>query len=900
MLSNIYHQSSNKNQTKNHPNKSNNIKPIIVHKFGGTSVNSIDKWNIIVEIIHNNIQTNSLAILVCSAFCGVSNHLDNMITSICCGKIDDYQRQIKDFENLCIDFIKNIGIDDTDISNQITNLKNLYQGLILTQISTPALQAKIMSYGEYILTSAGYKFLIKNNIQTHYLDVGKWLKSADKDSKRYSSHAHQHFLSTTCDYSYDQKFVDYCLSLNTQAIITQGFIATDNQNRKVLLGRGGSDTSASYLASKLAAQQLIIWTDVPGIFTANPKDIPSSRLILKLNYQEAQELASSGARVLHPKCIEPLASSNIPLLIKSTDLHTLKQHTEISGQTSNNNCFFVKGICRKNDVYVLSMDSVEMWTQTGFLADLFMIFKEFNISINTISTSETNVTVTLDSSEHAINIEDLSGLITRLKKICTPKLYSNCVSICLVGSNIRSILHLLSPVLVAFEDKKVFCVSQAANDLNFSFIVEYKEADKIIRQLHDLLFSNIELGTTFGNTWNSFIENKLTPHNLSNPWWRVNRKKLLDLVEVNDDSSLCEQTPVYVYHLPTITAQAEILNSSNEISRWFYAIKANNHPAIIKLLNNQSIGFDCVSIAEIHHLKTTLKNFDPNKIIFTPNFVGIKEYQIAYDLGVHVTLDNIYPLIHHPQIFSNKKVILRIDPGQAKGHHQHVRTAGNRSKFGIHIDNLDQCIEIAKKINIEIIGLHVHLGSGITNAESWMHNALFLHNIAKSIPSVTILDLGGGLAVPEKPGDKLFSITTFEQSLARFNKAFTGYQLWAEPGRFLVAQAGVILTKVQQIKTKANKTFVGVDAGLHTLLRPSYYGSYHPIYNLTRINEPATINCDIVGPICESGDTLGYGRAMPESFEKDLFLIDNAGAYGKVMASEYNMRPIAKEYLIND
>ena len=905
------------NQQSYQPNnqqKRTNNKKIIVQKFGGTSVNSLEKWQTISEIVKNNSDSNTLSILVCSAFSGASNALDKMIKSAISKDQAEFKIQMQQFDLLCKDFVEKIGIDFNLISKKIDKLHQLFQGLTLTEILTPALKARIMSYGEYILTAVGYEFLKGQGLKVEYLDVGNWLKCKDLNQQRYSTHADNHFLSAECDYSYDKKLQDYLLSLKADIVITQGFIATDNQDRTVLLGRGGSDTSAAYIAAKIGADQVQIWTDVPGIFTSNPKDIPSSRLILELNYAEAQELASSGASVLHPRCVEPLRSANIPLSIRWTQNPHVKHYTKITKNSKNTNCStYVKGICRKNSVYVLSMDSVGMWMQTGFLADLFSIFKSFNISINTVSTSETNVTVTLDSSLNITESKDLKDLLEELKTICHPKLYSNCVSICLVGRNIRSILHRISSVFTAFEDKKVLCVSQAANDLNFSFIVQYKDADQILKHLHEILFSSMNQNEIFGIHWYQFLDlnkskdNKLKPTDnknlLKNMWWVKKSKELLNLLSTNNTSKATKKnhsptSPIYVYNLASIKNQFNKLKSCDAVSKWFYALKANNNKLLINYINNLGLGFDCVSIQEILYLKKNLENFKAKNIIYTPNFVCVSEYQQAFELNVNVTLDNLYPLLHHPNIFKDKSIILRIDPGVAKGHHKHVQTAGNNSKFGININQLDQCLEISKKINSQIIGLHVHIGSGIDSPESWADCAYFLKDIAKNIPSISILDLGGGFSVPKKPSDKEFCFKTCNNYLQKFQQSNSHYEIWSEPGRFLVAESGVILSKVNQLKTKGNKNYIGIDAGMHTLIRPSLYNAYHPIYNLSRMDQADKMVYDVVGPICESADKLGINRLLPETYEKDIMIITNAGAYGKVMASKYNMRDYPQELVL--
>ena len=179
-----------------------------------------------------------------------------------------------------------------------------------------------------------------------------------------------------------------------RVIITQGFIASNEAGDTVLLGRGGSDTSGSYFAAKLAAVRLEIWTDVPGMFSANPRAIPTARLLRALHYDEAQEIASNGAKVLHPRCVLPVRQYKIPLHVYATQAPGL-EGTVISADVADS-ARQVKAIAIKKGITLVSMDSPGMWHQVGFLADAFQVFKEQGISVDLISTSETNVTVSLD------------------------------------------------------------------------------------------------------------------------------------------------------------------------------------------------------------------------------------------------------------------------------------------------------------------------------------------------------------------------------------------------------------------------------------------------------------------------------------------------------------------------
>jgi len=211
---------------------------------------------------------------------------------------------------------------------------------------------------------------------------------------------------------------------------------------------------------------------------------------------------------------------------------------------------------------------------------------------------------------------------------------------------------------------------------------------------------------------------------------------------------------------------------------------------------------------------------------------------------------------------------------------------------------LDEVRDLTASSGANIVGLHAHIGSGILNADNWLGIAETLIEVAREFPDVRMLDLGGGLGVPEIPGQNALDMMELDQSIAAIKAANPDYELWLEPGRYIVAEAGVLLTRVTQTKGKAGVRYVGVSTGMNSLIRPALYGAYHEIANLSRLDEPAEQLVNIVGPICETGDKLGTDRLLPACTEGDILLVANAGAYGYVMSSHYNLREPAKEFVI--
>jgi diaminopimelate decarboxylase/aspartate kinase len=227
-----------------------------------------------------------------------------------------------------------------------------------------------------------------------------------------------------------------------------------------------------------------------------------------------------------------------------------------------------------------------------------------------------------------------------------------------------------------------------------------------------------------------------------------------------------------------------------------------------------------------------------------------------------------------------------------------VRTAGEHSKFGVPVAEIDSLAESVRAAGARVVGLHSHSGSGILDVSNWEQTADLLSELARRFPDVKVVDVGGGLGVPERPGQAEFDLAHLDAALERVLKVHPHLSFWLEPGRYLVAQAGVLLARVTQLKAKGDITYVGVATGMNSLIRPALYGAYHEIVNLTRVDDPATMPANIVGPICETGDILGHDRLLPPTLSGDVLLVGNAGAYGHAMSSRYNLREPAEELCI--
>jgi diaminopimelate decarboxylase/aspartate kinase len=853
-----------------------------VLKFGGTSVSNLPNWQNIATVIRRRLADGANVLIVHSAISGITDRLEKLLTAALQGNHETALSGIEDrHRQLCAE----LGVPVSEALNGYFNgLRAIAQSIHLTQEVSDRTRAMVMSNGELMATEIGARFLQAQGVATKWWDAREGLHA----EQRAHGSEKGNWLSATCDFSPDAALSKRLAALSP-VVITQGFIASDARGDTVLLGRGGSDTSGAYFAAKLMAQRLEIWTDVPGMFSANPRSTPSARLLRELHYDEAQEIASSGAKVLHPRCVLPVRVHKIPLFVYATQVPDL-EGTHIAASTSDSSAK-VKAVCVKKGITLVSLESPGMWHEVGFLADAFQIFKAHGMSVDLVSTSETNVTVSLDPQANTMDKSAMDALVVALSGLCRAEIIGPCASVSLVGRNIRGILHELGEAFAFFAEQKIYLVSQAANDLNFTFVVDEDQADRLVEQLHALLIHPEPGDRVIGPTWEELFRKPGAVAAQERWWWQDKAPQLLASLEGRDAA--------YVYDAATVVASARDLLALKSIDRVHYATKANWNPALLQLLYAAGVKMECVSHAELDHVFATLPGIKPDDVLFTPNFAPRAEYEYALTRGVHVTIDNLHALRQWPELFRGRQVLVRIDTGTGRGHHHHVRTAGTYAKFGVPLTEIAELKSLLASSGATAVGLHAHTGSGVADIRNWSETAAQLAVLAKELGTITTLNIGGGFAVPDASHRVRIDLAGLDQQLTAFKLANPGFQLWIEPGRYLVAVAGVLLARVTQLKQKGDQGYVGVATGMNALIRPALYGAFHEIVNLSRLGEPNTGSYDVVGPICETGDVLGHDRQLPTTREGDVLLIANTGAYGRSMASSYNLRQPPEEILLN-
>jgi len=852
----------------------------MVLKFGGTSVSSLANWSNIARVAAEREAGGARVLIVHSALAGVTDQLGRLLDTAI---RDSPEEELRTIEQRHCRLAAELGVPvPPEVERQLAELREIAAGISMVREVSERTRARVMAAGELLLTPLAVQFLTSQGLRVQSVDARTLLRA-----ERQAGAARGSVLSAVCAFA-PEAALRTRLEEGAPITVTQGFIASDDEGQTVLLGRGGSDTSAAYLAAKLSAQRLEIWTDVPGMFSANPRATPSARLLRTLHYDEAQEIATSGAKVLHPRCILPARQYGIPLHVYATQAPDL-EGTVLSAEGSDGRAQ-VKAVCTKKGITLVSLESPGMWHQVGFLADAFQVFKQHGLSVDLVSTSETNVTVSLDPAANALDNACVADLVADLARLCRVQVIGPCASVSLVGRNIRAILHQLGGAFEFFEEQKIYLVSQAANDLNFTFVVDENQGDRLVTQLHELLIRPVPGDKVLGPTWQQLFSRPPSSSAGATPWWRVRREALLE--------ALGDKDAAFVYDLGVARVTARSLCTLGSLARVHYSMKANPHPQLLRALHEEGIEFECVSRGEVERVLELFPALERERILYTPNFAPRAEYAWALAAGVRVTVDNSDVLAAWPQLFAGREIFVRVDPGVGRGHHEHVRTAGSRSKFGIPVTELGEAARLARACGAHVIGLQAHIGSGIFDITSWEHTARLLAAAAADFPGVRVIDVGGGLGVPERaeqPGVDLVGLDTL---LTAVRAGHPQLEVWLEPGRYLAATAGVLLARVTQLKTKGGVCFVGIATGMNSLIRPALYGAHHEIANLTRLDEPATELVSVVGPICESADVLGHDRLLPPTREGDVLLIANTGAYGHTMSSHYNLRAPAEELLL--
>ncbi len=370
--------------------------------------------------------------------------------------------------------------------------------------------------------------------------------------------------------------------------------------------------------------------------------------------------------------------------------------------------------------------------------------------------------------------------------------------------------------------------------------------------------------------------------------------------------ALCEKygTPLYLYDADAAVARFKELESAFPWpkTKIYYAMKANYNPHLLRALKRAGARIDTVSVAEA--LLALQLGFKPRDIIYTANSTSDEDMRLMHGRGILVNVDCLSALERFGKMFPGSEVCARFNPDVVAGEDAKVQTSGDATKFGILLEDAPKVLAIARKYKLKIVGLHEHIGSGIDSTAKVFKGMDDLMNLAlrQDFADLRFIDFGGGFKAPYRPGEKRIDYAAFGKKVARKHASFCkqygrDLELYFEPGKYVAAECGMLVVRVNTVKRNRQRLIAGTDSGFGHLIRPVFYGAYHHVLNLS--NPKGRLkNYDVCGNICESGDLFAQDRDLPEIREGDYLGILNAGGYCFAMASIYNLRPLPAEIVI--
>ncbi|MBC8216137.1 MAG: diaminopimelate decarboxylase [Candidatus Marinimicrobia bacterium] len=370
-------------------------------------------------------------------------------------------------------------------------------------------------------------------------------------------------------------------------------------------------------------------------------------------------------------------------------------------------------------------------------------------------------------------------------------------------------------------------------------------------------------------------------------------------------------SPTYIYSKERIENNLRSLNHS--LSSYFkrynicYALKANSNPHLVKVMKGilPSLSADCSSPGEIFVAEQSGINLQ--NCIFTGNYESEGDLKSALRAGIHINLDDITSFHRLKSIGLPAEISFRLNPGFGKGKFAEITTAGEKAKFGIPKEDIISAYRLARESGVKEFGLQCMAGSGVLDENYFPKLLSAILDSAREIETTlkirfNHISIGGGFGIPYHEDESPLNIDTVFSELS---KVFYSYYepsgapaFWIEPGKYIMGDAGILLAKVIGIK-HSYKKYIGLDAGMETLMRPALYKAYHRIYKIGDPDAPIQITADFTGSICENTDRLAYDRPFPKVSEGDLIAIMDTGAYGFSMAHNFNTRPRPAEVLLD-
>lgn len=447
---------------------------MVVKKFGGTSVKDDIAINRVIEICKSE---KSKCVVVVSAFSGVTNSLVELFDAAKFNKTEHAYIIIEELKLRHIETARKLNCSDSIIdfiNNTLNKLSLILDALVIIREFTPRSNAVFLATGEILSSAIIADAFSQNGLNAVHIDSRELIfteeKYVDADiipdkTKQASNHYINNIFNNT--------EVEYC--------ICGGFIASSLSGQISTLGRGGSDYTAALIAEALGAERLEIWTDVDGILTSDPRKVKNTKLIKEISYDEAAELAFYGAKVLHPKTIYPAIEAEIPVFVLNS-FNPVNEGTKIVGHSCKSN--LIKAIAFRENVAVINVSSTRMLGTYGFLANVFDIFRNHQIPIDLVATSEVSISMTVDSGP------SLENAIKDLSKFSTVDYFANKAIISAVGDGIRNESGIAARFFGALDGINISMISFGASDVNLSIIIDAPDVEKAVNMLHMEFFGD--------------------------------------------------------------------------------------------------------------------------------------------------------------------------------------------------------------------------------------------------------------------------------------------------------------------------------------------------------------------------------------------------------------------------
>ena len=444
----------------------------VVAKFGGTSVADYEAMNRSADVVLAN---PNVRLVVLSASAGVTNLLVALAEGSDADKRHYQLDEIRRIQYAILDRLDNPAVVRDEIDRMLENIAMLSEAASLA--TSTALTDELVSHGELMSTLLFVEILRSRDVQAEWFDVRKVM------------HTDDHFGRATPDSVALNQLAQSLLKprLQEALVVTQGFIGSEPKGRTTTLGRGGSDYTAALLGEALSVSRVDIWTDVPGIYTTDPRMVPAAKRIDKIAFEEAAEMATFGAKVLHPATLLPAVRCDIPVFVGSSK-DPKAGGTLVCNQTDNPPLFRALAVRRKQTL--VTLNSLSMLHAHGFLAEVFNILAHHNISVDLITTSEVSIALTLDTTGSTSTDESLltTALLTELSSLCRVEVEENLALVAIIGNNLSKACGVGKEVFGVLEPFNIRMICYGASSYNLCFLVPGDDVEQVVQKLHHNLF----------------------------------------------------------------------------------------------------------------------------------------------------------------------------------------------------------------------------------------------------------------------------------------------------------------------------------------------------------------------------------------------------------------------------